>query len=87
MFLLAVLAGAFSAGLFARGIPEYAEAAARAGVNLDAITRGSFFGTNLLPVTIGNIIGGSVCVGCVYWFICLKKSGKQTRYMRKGSKK
>lgn len=28
---------------------------------------------NLLPVTIGNIIGGSVMVGAVYWFVYLRK--------------
>lgn len=62
-----------SAGLFAKGIPEYAEAAVEAGVDLNAITWGGFFGGNLLPVTIGNIIGGAVCVGCVYWFVYLRK--------------
>ncbi len=55
-----------SAGLFAKGFPEYAGAAAEAGVNLDTITWGAFFGTNLFPVTIG----------CVYWFVYLKKSGR-----------
>ena len=28
---------------------------------------------NLLPVTIGNMIGGGVLVGGVYWFIYLRK--------------
>jgi formate transporter FocA len=32
----------------------------------------SFFVDNLLPVTIGNIIGGSLMVGIVYWFIYLR---------------
>jgi formate/nitrite transporter FocA (FNT family) len=27
---------------------------------------------NLVPVTIGNIIGGSVLVGGVYWFVYLR---------------
>ncbi|MEI7795485.1 MAG: formate/nitrite transporter family protein [Methylococcaceae bacterium] len=31
------------------------------------------FIANLLPVTLGNIVGGSVFVGMVYWFIYLKK--------------
>jgi formate transporter len=30
------------------------------------------FINNLLPVTIGNIIGGSVLVGLVYWFVYLR---------------
>ena len=28
---------------------------------------------NLLPVTLGNIVGGSVFVGMVYWFIYLRR--------------
>lgn len=33
---------------------------------------GAFFTRNLLPVTIGNVIGGSLLVGGVYWFIYLR---------------
>ena len=65
------------AGLFAKGIPEYAQAAADAGVNLDVLTWGNFLGTNLIPVTIGNIIGGGICVGCVYWFLYLRKKDEK----------
>lgn len=36
------------------------------------LTWGSFLVDNLLPVTIGNIIGGSLMVGLVYWFIYLR---------------
>lgn len=64
------------AGIFAKGIPEYGQAAAQAGVDMEAVTWGNFLGGNLLPVTIGNIIGGAVCVGCVYWYVYLKKSDK-----------
>jgi len=34
---------------------------------------GNFLLANLLPVTIGNIIGGSILVGLVYWFIYIRK--------------
>ena len=64
------------AGIFAKGIQEYGDAAAAAGVDMGAITWGNFFGANLLPVTIGNIIGGAVCVGCVYWYIYLRKADR-----------
>ncbi|MFH2044735.1 MAG: formate transporter FocA [Pseudomonadota bacterium] len=37
------------------------------------LTWGSFFYANLLPVTIGNIIGGSVLVGLTYWFVYIRK--------------
>ncbi|NNE29985.1 MAG: formate transporter FocA, partial [Saprospiraceae bacterium] len=33
------------------------------------LTWGNFLVNNLLPVTIGNIIGGGVFVGLIYWFI------------------
>ncbi len=32
-----------------------------------------FLVRNLLPVTLGNIIGGSVLVGIVYWFVYLRR--------------
>jgi formate transporter FocA len=38
------------------------------------LTWSRFFFNNLLPVTLGNIIGGAVLVGAVYWFIYLRKS-------------
>ena len=36
------------------------------------LTWGAFFIKNLLPVTIGNIIGGAGFVGLVYWYIYLR---------------
>ena len=36
------------------------------------LTWGNFFIANLIPVTIGNIIGGAVMVGLVYWSIYLR---------------
>lgn len=33
---------------------------------------GRFLLDNLLPVTIGNLIGGAVLVGSVYWFVYLR---------------
>lgn len=63
-----------SAGLFAKGIPVYAQAAAEAGVDINVINWGNFFVTNLIPVTLGNIVGGGICVGLVYWFLYLRKT-------------
>jgi formate/nitrite transporter len=37
-----------------------------------ALTWDGFFINNLLPVTIGNIIGGGIMVGLVYWFVYLR---------------
>ncbi|MBN1486548.1 MAG: formate transporter FocA [Anaerolineae bacterium] len=38
------------------------------------LTWGNFFIKNLLPVTLGNIIGGSVMVAFVYWYVYLRNS-------------
>jgi formate/nitrite transporter len=32
----------------------------------------SFIIQNLIPATLGNLVGGSVLVGCVYWYLYLK---------------
>lgn len=55
------------AGLFAKTIPAYAEAATAAGIDMAHLTWQSFFAANLLPVTLGNIIGGGL-VGLAYWY-------------------
>jgi formate transporter len=36
------------------------------------LTWGNFFVNNLIPVTIGNIVGGAGLVGLVYWFAYLR---------------
>ncbi len=48
------------------------------GVNLSALTEGSFILRNLLPVTLGNMIGGSVFVAAIYWVVYLRNSRKIT---------
>ncbi len=45
------------AGLMAAGVPQYAQLAQGAGVDLSALNLVGFF-SNLVPVTLGNIIGG-----------------------------
>jgi formate transporter len=39
---------------------------------LEGINLQDFIINNLIPVTIGNIIGGAVLVGLVYWFVYLR---------------
>lgn len=41
-------------------------------VDYPGLTWGGFLFNNLLPVTIGNIIGGAILVGAVYWFVYLR---------------
>lgn len=59
-------------GILAKANPAYVEAALSAGVSADAIANlswSTFFINNLIPVTIGNFIGGAVFIGVVYWFL------------------
>ena len=61
-----------AAGIFAKGNAAYLEAATAAGADVSGLTWGAMFTKNLLPVTLGNIIGGVVFVGLAYWFVYLK---------------
>jgi len=45
--------------------------------NLDLLTWQAFLVNNLIPVTIGNIIGGAVLVAAVYWAIFLRSDNPQ----------
>jgi formate transporter len=40
--------------------------------DLSSLTWGAFFLNNLLPVTLGNIIGGAGLVALIYWFAYLR---------------
>lgn len=44
------------------------------GTNLDKLNVANFFINNLIPVTLGNIVGGTVFVAGIYWMIFLKDS-------------
>ncbi len=42
------------------------------GLAVPGLTWGNFFVANLLPVTLGNLLGGVVFVAFAYWFIHLR---------------
>ena len=46
-----------------------------AGVDPDGLTWPTFIARNLVPVTLGNVIGGTLLVGIVYWFVYLRRPG------------
>ena len=59
----ALLIATFDPGFAAsRGLEQQAAALSLPG----------FLSRNLLPVTIGNLIGGALLVGAVYWFVYLR---------------
>lgn len=59
-------------GLLLGADAEALELTGRAAADLSALTWASFLWRNLLPVTLGNILGGGLMVGAVYWFIYLR---------------
>lgn len=67
------------AGIFAAGNPAYVQKAQELyGLGAEKLTGlnwGSFVTVNLLPVTIGNIIGGAVMVGGVCFYLHGKAEG------------
>ncbi|WP_406608443.1 formate/nitrite transporter family protein, partial [Candidatus Infernicultor aquiphilus] len=62
-------------GLLLKGNATIVATAGLAG-KLSNLTLQGFFVNNLTPVTLGNIVGGSLCVATVYWLAYLKKSEK-----------
>ncbi|MBN2558309.1 MAG: formate/nitrite transporter family protein [Clostridia bacterium] len=67
------------AGILAKANTAYYDAAIAAGLTaekLDALNWGTLMTRNLIPVTLGNIVGGSLFVGGIYWFLYLYKKKK-----------
>jgi formate/nitrite transporter len=42
------------------------------GLDASGLTWDAFLLDNLLPVTLGNLVGGTLMVGAVYWFVYLR---------------
>ncbi len=61
-------------GLFIRaGAPAaFWAAIGKSAADYADLTWSNFLFNNLLPVTLGNIVGGAVLVGAVYWFVYLR---------------
>jgi len=59
-----------SAGLLAKNQPELSSILAT--MDLEHLNTAGFIFNNLVPVTLGNIVGGSLFVGLFYWFIYLR---------------
>ncbi len=54
--------------------PNFIATVGDAVANLDKLTWQAFWFGNLLPVTLGNIIGGAVLVAAIYWAIYLRRT-------------
>ena len=60
------------AGILAAADPALVERAASVGLSPEALANlnwGVMLQANLLPVTLGNVVGGGVLVALAYWFV------------------
>lgn len=57
-----------------QGSPLFFDGIQKTLADFPHLTWNNFFTANLLPVTIGNIIGGAIMVGVMYWLIYLRKA-------------
>lgn len=64
------------AGIMAKANPAWAEASHLTAEQLANLNWSTFVVNNLIPVTLGNIIGGSMFVGGIYWFVYMKNNKK-----------
>jgi len=60
-------------GLFLKGSAAVVNTAGLTQ-SIDSLTWSSFLISNLIPVTLGNIVGGAVFVGGVYFLVYLRKN-------------
>jgi formate/nitrite transporter len=73
------------AGILAKSNGAFVQASHLSLDMINTLDWGSFFINSLLPVTLGNIAGGSLFVGMIYWFVYNKnhnrviESNKETR--------
>jgi formate/nitrite transporter FocA (FNT family) len=64
------------AGILAKANEGFVQAAISLGVKSDQIANlnwGTLFTKNLIPVTLGNIVGGALFVATIYWFVYLRE--------------
>ena len=62
------------AGILAKANPAWVNASGLSAEKLANLNWGSFAINNLVPVTIGNIVGGGLLVAIVYWFVYYKNN-------------
>jgi formate transporter len=78
------------AGIMAKTIKAYADSALALGVKPEKLAHlnwETFAVNNLLPVTLGNVVGGGIFVGAIYWFVYIKKrkaTNQNKKYLNAG---
>jgi formate/nitrite transporter len=60
-------------GILLKAVPDVIKASGKTIADFANLNYVTLFTKNLIPVTLGNILGGAVFVGVVYWYIYLKE--------------
>lgn len=77
--------GYLFAGFFSKSNPAFLEAAHKTAADAAVINLPNIFVNNLIPVTIGNILGGAVFVAAVYYFIFLNNKEENSAQEKKAA--
>ena len=64
-------------GIVLKGDAAMAGAVSALGAKADALTWSGFFINNMIPVTLGNIVGGAVFVGLAYFMVYVNQMSKE----------
>lgn len=71
------------AGIMAKANPAFTDAISALGITPEKLSHlnwEAFFVNNLIPVTLGNIVGGSVFVALMYWFVYIKNGRTEDKH-------
>ena len=70
------------AGIMAKGNEALVKTAAELGITPEKLSHlnwETLFTKNLIPVTLGNIVGGGVFVAAIYWYVYIKSTKKSEK--------
>jgi formate/nitrite transporter FocA (FNT family) len=60
------------AGIFSKAFPGAVEASGKTAEQLTALNWTTMWSNNLIVVSLGNIVGGAIFVGVVYYFLFVR---------------
>lgn len=64
------------AGIFAKVFPQASSLSGLGEAQLSGLNWGTMFSQNVIIVSVGNIVGGAIFVGMVYWYIYVREEKK-----------
>lgn len=71
------------AGIMAKTTTAWATTSGLSDAALEALTWQAFFVNNLVPVTLGNIVGGTGFVSMAYWFAYMRGTPSQAPHTQR----